>query len=140
MVFEDKSEKIDLNKLAEIWSPFKSNIWVKLTSPITKEEITKALEENNFQSPDVEVCHDLIWDISDRETHIKRIAWFVKNLDSEKYPIEIDFGIPNLNLGFFEIYDGNHRLLAAYYREDKFIHVYCSGAVDEIKKYSYTEN
>lgn len=135
MKFDLPPVKIDLNKLKELFNPFESNVWVKIDSPITIDEITDYINKGLYQSPDIEVKHDLIWDVSDRDIHLKRIAWLVKNYDSEQYPILIDFGIPSLGMGFFEISDGCHRVAAAIYRNDKFIYADCSGEVNEIEKY-----
>ena len=135
MQFDFSPVKIDLNKLKELFNPFESNVWVKLKKPITYEEITEYLHNDLLQSPYVEVKHDLIWDISDRDVHLKRIAWLVKNYDSEKYPITIDFGLPSLGMGFFEIADGCHRIAASIYRNDKFIYANCSGEVVIIENY-----
>lgn len=139
MEFTDTPIKIDLQKLSEIFHPFQSCIWVKCYKPITRYMIRVTVENKDFQSPEVPVEYDLIWDISDRRTHIKRIAWLVDNW-SDKNPIEIDFGIPELGIGFFEVGDGNHRLLAAYYLNKPYIMAHCSGSISEIEKYTYYEH
>lgn len=130
--------KIDLKKIKSLVRPFEESIWLNCVDPITKEEIKTALDNNNLQSPDVPIKFSGIWDNSAREEHIKRIAWFVKNLNLET-PICIDFGCGYLG-GHFEIYDGNHRLLAAYYREEKYILADCSGLIELIEEHTYHEN
>lgn len=127
-----KPIKISLDKLTQVWNPFYGCIWVKIDSPITKEEIANAIRKQQFITPDVPKPKDAIWDISSKEQHIQRIAWFVCNF-SDDYPIEIDFGIPGYcNL---QVDDGNHRLAAAIYSEKEFILAICGGDVSEIEKY-----
>lgn len=131
----DKPIKIDLIKLADLIQPFKSKIWINCKSPITKKDIEKYLSKKNLQSPDVKVQFDYIWDISTKDIHLKRVAWLVKNF-SDKYPISLDFGMTNFE-GYFNVDDGYHRLLAAYYLNKKYIKANCSGSIKEIKKYLY---
>jgi hypothetical protein len=46
-------------------------------------------------------------------------------------PIEIDVGVPSLGCNIdWPIYDGNHRLGAAIYRNDEYIPVEISGDID----------
>lgn len=126
--------KICLSKLSELYLPFQRNIWVKCETPITREEITKAIDNNELQSPSESVdMYMEWWDTSPRETHIKRIAWLVKHFDP-KYYISIDFGIPGLC--DFTIEDGNHRLLAAYYLNLPYILCDCAGSVDIIESFT----
>jgi len=126
--------KIDLLKLAELFQPWERNIWVECNKPISSIEIEESLYNNQTQGPHIPVKFELIWDISDRTTHIKRIAWLVNNF-SDDFPIEIDFGIPNTC--YPTIIDGNHRLLAAYFLKRSFIMVNWCGAISEVKKYTY---
>lgn len=128
--------KICLRKLSEVYLPFERNIWVKCETPITREEIQLAIENNELQSPSESVdMYMEWWDVSSRETHIKRIAWLVKNFD-HKYYISIDFGIPGLC--DFTIEDGNHRLLAAYFLNLPYIMADCCGEVNLIHHYTKT--
>jgi len=127
--------KIDLKKLSNRYNPFKSVNWVGIDTPIKREEIEQFIKKDKLQSPDVPIKFSGIWDVSNRETHIKRIAWLVKNYD-ENYPIEIDFGIPNLGVRF-QISDGIHRLHASFYLREKYILANCSGAISEIGNYTY---
>lgn len=136
-IYEDfnKLVKIDISKLSELINPYDSNIWVKVTKPITKEEISNAIRSNNLISPDFPKKTYLIWDESTREEHIARIAWLVTNYD-EKYYIEIDFGVPSLG-GRFELSDGNHRLAAAIYLNKPYILANVSGDLDLVDEYTY---
>lgn len=129
-------EKIDLKKLEEIWSPFNATVWIKLNTPVTKEEVAQAIAENKLISPETpkKMFMDF-WDESSREEHVQRIAWLVKNF-SDEYPIELDFGIPGFGgMCGFDIYDGNHRLAAAIYLERPYITANCSGAESLIDKF-----
>lgn len=131
-IMEDLSNiKLDLDKIKEVWNPFKNIIWVTLETPITEEEITSAIENNQLIHPDSPKKMYLnFWDESTREEHIQRIAWLVVNYN-ENFPIEIDFGIPELG-AYFAFIDGNHRMAAAIYRKEKYIRVSASGSEKEI--------
>lgn len=131
-------EKINLAKLSERFNPFKINVWVELHSPITREEIQLAIENSEFITPEQETPMYLIWDISTREQHVKRIAWLAVNF-SQEFPIAIDFGIDGFhNSGDF-ILDGCHRIAAAIYRKEKFITAECCGSESRINNYVYHE-
>lgn len=135
-----KPEKIDLIKLSNLFMPFHSRIWQKCDKPITRKEIEEYVLSNKLQSPDIKVEFDPVckfWDLSSRDIHLKRIAWLVQNFD-DQFPIAIDFGVPNFG-GHFEIIDGNHRLLAAYFLGKEYVNAECSGAVSEIEKFLYTK-
>ena len=128
--------KTSVKEIIQIWNPFNRNLWVTMNSPITRFEIAEVLQKDDLISPEVPVKMNLIWDISSRSEHIKRIAWFVKYYD-EKYSIEID-GIP----GYcgFTILDGNHRLAAVIYLEKPYIMAQMSGSIDIINKFLYDFN
>lgn len=126
---KDLIRPISISRLTERWNPFEFRIWPMMETPITHEEIRDALKRKVFLSPDAPKKMSQIWDISPREDHISRIAWFVENW-SDDYPIEIDFGIPLLARFIFE--DGNHRLAAAIYMGRTYIYAICSGAISEI--------
>lgn len=129
-------KKVDLSKLKELFNPFKSSVWVKLNSPITREEIKAAIDNGEFISPDEETPMYLIWDESTREQHAKRIAWLVENF-SHDFPIEIDFGIEGFDsLRHDIVLDGCHRIAAAIYRGEKFIMANCSGSKSRIDFYT----
>jgi len=124
-------QKISLEKFVALFNPFESNIWVKVSSPLTVEEILKA----SSVSPDVPQQTELIWNVEDRFTHAGRVRWLIENW-SDDYPIDIDFGMPNLGYPSSElICDGNHRLMAAIVLKRKWINANCSGEVNEIEKY-----
>lgn len=129
---QDLILRIDLSKLEAVWSPFRFVIWSGLDSPITREEIQEAIAKNQFLAPPRTKCN---FELS-RKEQISRIAWLVFNYDSENFPIDIDFGVTNLLEKIF-VQDGNHRLAAALYRNEKFIHVNCSGGLDRIQSFEY---
>jgi hypothetical protein len=115
----------------EPWNPF-SNIvwWASCVTPITHQEIKEAIDNFRFEESPRE---DSICDPLPREFHIKRIAYLV--VYGWDDPIEIDVGVPELccNIDWI-IIDGNHRLAAAFYREEKSIASNCSGSLSHIKE------
>lgn len=126
--------KIDLSKLIVDWNPFQSAIWSEMEKPITIMEVEDAIKKEQFISPDIPKPMYRIWDTSTREQHISRVAWFVTNYQ-EKYPIEIDFGIPGFC--YLTVEDGNHRLAAAIYLNLPFIWAIASGSTNLIREYGY---
>ena len=134
---QDFIVKIDLKKLSQIWNPFESKIWIKVNKPITREEISHAIEIKDFLDVGFQKKMYLIWDESTREEHIQRIAWLVENYN-ENYPLDIDFGVPSLG-GEFTMEDGNHRLAAAIYLNKPYILANVCGSQYEIEKFIYKE-
>lgn len=123
--------KVSLKKLATIANPFNSVVWEDLDTPITSDEIKKYIKEKNFLSIPFKMQENISSNRI-REYHLARIAYLVENPDLT--PIEIDVGIPEKNvLPSWIITDGNHRLAAALYRQDKNIHANCSGSHNAIK-------
>jgi hypothetical protein len=108
--------RIPLKQLAE-YNPFKNIIWEGLTSPITLDEVTEAIQAGRFLSTP---------SASTREEHIQRVAYLVLNVDQT--PIDIDVGIPVLNyVPLWPILDGHHRLAAAFYSKDSHIEAAIQG-------------
>lgn len=132
----NESQKIDLFKLLERIDVFSMSIWFNNDSHITLDEIGEAVKH-----------HDVLYrpstgdyDTASHKDHVKRIAWLVENW-SDDYPIELDFGIPELNYYVHNpILDGHHRLFAALYLRKEFINANCSGSVKEIEKYLFVEH
>ena len=123
--------KISISKLKEIYNPFESIIWHVLETPLTVEEITEAIQYNNFTNLQSEEF------ATSRQHHVLRIAWLVLNW-SDNFPIDIDFGCPNLGYPTRELVeDGNHRLAAAIYMNKDFINANCSGEEIETSKFLY---
>ncbi len=116
--------EIDLKDLVP-WNPFKHHVWRKLTRPISKREVTNAIAKKRFLRE---------WrNTWSRKDHIQRIAWFVVTPWHE--PISIDVGVPELGCNVdWIVIDGNHRLAAAFYREDTHISADVSGSVDLIQE------
>ena len=71
--------------------------------PPRPEEIQEAVDEGRIHSE----SNDDNQHIGEREWHIERIAWFVKNWRDDD-PILMKKPISNM-----DIYDGAHRLIAA---------------------------
>lgn len=133
---ETESQKIDLFKLLKRIDVFSMTIWFNNETHITLKEIEKAVKH-----------HDVMYrpstgeyDTDSHHEHVKRIAWLVENW-SDDYPIELDFGIPELNYNVYNpIMDGHHRIFAAIYLQKLFINANCSGSVKEIEKYLFVEH
>ena len=118
---------IDLNRL-EPWSPFQSRVWHSMRSPIQRKEIDQAVSEGRLKGFD-----ENLWQDESRSSHIERIAYLVVHGWDD--PISIDVGIPFLGCYVdWIIVDGNHRLAAAFYRNDTHIDVGISGCNDYIKE------
>jgi len=126
--------KIDLDKFKKIYDPFNMDIWG--IGIITKKMIEDHLIK--FKS------NNLIFDGSEKKfgnwfnksigEHLDRICFLIKNFD-ESFPIDIDFGIKGYS--GINVTDGNHRLIAAYYLNKKFINAVTCGSVDLIDFYTY---
>lgn len=101
--------------------------WVEGQSPITREEIAAALDRpNELIAPGLFV--DTVADSGERDNfgatraeHVKRIGWFVLNWDLS--PDDALTARENCGGGLSNITDGNHRYLAAWYREEDSIFV-----------------
>lgn len=127
----DIVQKISIEKLTALINPFERTNWVKLTSPLTIEEVLSSVPI----SYDIPQKMELIWNVEDRMTHAGRIHWLVLNW-SDDFPIDLDFGMPEMGYPSSEIiHDGHHRLMAAMILKKEFINARCSGAVSEIEKY-----
>lgn len=132
------TEKISISKLTKIWNPFEFKIWIKMETPVTEAEIVEAINNNQLIGPDSpKKMYMDFWDESTREEHVHRIAWFVKNY-SHDYPLSLDFGIPNLGVGF-NFDDGNHRLAAAIFLKLEYVVAEVGGSIDEIEKFIYKD-
>lgn len=111
------------------WNPFKNPVWFDMNSPITYTEVKKAIDNNTLLSIPLPLSSPATLPVFPREIHIRRVAYLVVNLDPT--PIDIDVGV--LDLGCvveWIITDGNHRLAAAFYREDDSIQAYLQGDIN----------
>lgn len=114
--------KLPLSKL-EPWNPFENVVWgMDLDRPITREEIAEAIEARDFMTaPD--------WSPDDflpvpRRDHVARVAYLVVHGWDDAIEFEV---CPQ---GGWPIYDGNHRLAAAFYRGAAEIEVDVGGFLD----------
>ena len=82
--------------------------------PPQPEEIQKAVDEGRLQ----EECNDENQHLGERNWHIERIAYFVKNWKDDD-PICMQKPISNM-----EIDDGAHRLIAARHLKKDTIQAY----------------
>ncbi len=121
---EDLIVDVPTSALADLCSPFRGSVWRRMKRPVTREEITKALEADDLLPPDGKPTADL-----SRKQHIARITWFVRHGWSD--PVEIDVGIPTFG-GHVDwpLIDGNHRFAAALYLGHHTIRSGFNGSVD----------
>lgn len=123
MIQKEISIWVSLKKLAD-FSPFENVIWPSVKSPITKKEVSVALNQNRLHRHPVSPK-------SSRRVHAERIAFLVNHIDIN--PIVIDIN------SFWPVLDGNHRLAAAFYRGDRIIEVSPDGFLDDFEKYELGE-
>ena len=119
--------KICLSKLKE-HCPLDCSIW-HIYPAITKKEISDAIVAQMFETNPVE---EYPWDVElnqNRDLHIRRIAYFVEHGWSDNIELDVGFLYLGCDPGWI-IEDGNHRYLAACFRNDEFIDVEYSGSVD----------
>lgn len=120
----------DLKEYVNPYSP-----WIDLESPITEEEIQNCLnnqEEKLIETPLWIKLRNKQERIENREKHIQKIAYFVKNPPNK--PISIDVGIPSMHMPSYIIEDGNHRLAASFFKQRKMIKAFISGESNFIKE------
>lgn len=114
-------ERLSVKKLLKMWNPFEGNDWGYLSSVEKRKIKLSTLKVSNTYPKS--------------KNSFQKIAWLIKNLDTEKYPILVDVGIPGI-CGF-DMADGNHRFAAAIMRGDKYVWASCSGECDYIKYFRY---
>lgn len=131
--FYDTSDiKIDVANIAAICNPFETNIWP--CNPVTVEMVEECIVSKKFNKEVYTRVRDVYRDWT-AEEHAERIAFYVVN-GWENETIHIDVGCPSF--GFcpdWIVLDGNHRLAAAIFREDKQIRCDISGeckTIDEL--------
>jgi hypothetical protein len=104
------SVKLPLSKL-ESWNPFRNVIWgMDLEQPITRKEVEEAIASEDFKvDPD---WGPSLEDGVTRRDHIARVAYLVVHGWGDAIEFEAN------PYGDWPIYDGNHRLAAAFFRGD----------------------
>lgn len=102
------SEKILIKDLSDL-NPFLYPIWEGIETPITIEEVLRAVKNKLFLTTSFD--SKISWT---REQHIARIAYLVVNKSKE--PIVIYHHLMRRIL-----IDGNHRLASAIVRKEKYI-------------------
>lgn len=133
-------EKLAVALLADILDPY--HTLARLCGPdseLTQRMVQTCIDENclnpnyyldfHTETPGSE------WTLLD---HAARIAWLVVN--GWEDPIELDFGIPSLGHSWYPLLDGHHRLAAAIFRQDPWIPANCSGSMDEIERFRWTNH
>ncbi len=100
--------------------------WLEGKDAITREEIQRAIDDEDFHS---EPIAEEWYEDGVRDKHIKRIAYLVVHGWDDA--IEIDVGVPVLSYWNDHIViDGNHRLAAAIFRGDETIGACIAGQLD----------
>jgi hypothetical protein len=105
-------------KLRKVANPFVTFPWDD--GFLSRKEVTKAIKHHKLESRPYSEAF---------VNHNERVAYLVVYPASD--PISVDVGVPSL--GFIPnwiILDGNHRLAAAIYRNDKTIAAMVSGEDD----------
>jgi len=116
------SVQVSVQKIKDIWSPYRMKLWCRTTVHMT--DVRREIKLGRFIKKPWSMRRG--WT---SEQHAQRIAWLVVNGWAD--PIEVDVGIPGIMGGFMLpdlITDGNHRLAAAIYRRDKTILANVSGS------------
>lgn len=117
------------------WNPFDNVVWLGLEVPITKGEVQSAINENKLAAYPLSYYYASSNDNSakERSHHIQRIAYLATHSWSDA--IVIDVGVPELGQHVdWIIIDGNHRLAAAVFRNDKHIVASVSGSISYAKR------
>lgn len=114
------------------YSAFKHPVWFEVTKPITKKEVAGAIRAGFFFDRPLNGGQAFLPE-GIRTLHIWRVAYLVVNPDPR--PIFVDVGIPHMGVYIdWIVDDGNHRLAAAIFRQDKTIPASISGCVRTIRE------
>ena len=119
--YDTSLTKVNLKEIPEL-NPFNSIVWNTLTTPITKEEVQKCIDDRQFlELPYRYTPRGITWN---RNAHARRIAYFVVYIEyphdeDDPYPILYQSVCHETNYLYdWPIRDGNHRLAAAFFRGD----------------------
>jgi hypothetical protein len=104
-------------------NPFEVPVWWGMESPITREEVQRALDGEDFHKDPIEPN---FMDPAPRELHVRRVACLVQQGWTDAIVIEPW-------MGNWPIQDGNHRLAAAVFRGDPSIEVSFCGFLEDIR-------
>jgi hypothetical protein len=122
MIVNPEDLAIQSLPVSEVWAVYhrrqqddNCRWWCCEDMPPRPEEIQKALNEGRLQSE----RNDLNQHFGEREWHIERIAYLVKNWHDEGYPVCMKKPISKM-----DIYNGAHRLLAARHLKKDTIQAY----------------
>lgn len=131
-----------VKKIHQFADPF--SCWSNITTPISFEEIQKAIDNFNPATTyeDLKPTTNMfikgpkLTEDELRQAHIQKIAYMVlKGVDMK---IDIDVGIPGYGSGAEHIIaDGNHRLAAAIFRGDEYIEAEWCGCEETFKNYDF---
>lgn len=111
----DEVVLISLDRLARLCDPFETSPWA---TPVSREAVQRAIETGRLVSAPLP---------GNEGDHAGRIAYLVVNPADD--PIDLDVGVPELGCDVdWPVVDGNHRLAAALFREDRDIAVTWAGS------------
>lgn len=126
--------EISVKKLARLCKPL--SCWVEVEQSITPEEIHACIERGDESLVSTPLWTAFLFKKTtitveeNRDRHIQKVAWFVKNGFND--PIEIDVGSSRLGIMVDHlVQDGNHRLAAAIIRGDKTIKAHVGGSIED---------
>jgi hypothetical protein len=123
--------------LRAICDPFEGVCWRDLSAPLQLQEVDAVLEAGT------EKLHAVFSpataggkgrEAEDRLLHAQKVAWFARHGFQE--PLDIDVGVPIFGCHVrWKVQDGNHRLAAAIYRqerlgEDPWLALVVSGSIN----------
>lgn len=114
---------IPLSRITSIHNPYVVSPWDNGQN-VTIEGVETALREGRLEP--LSYSNNQPRSNWTTRKHEERIAWLVTNGWNE--PIEIEFRYADMES--FRIWDGNHRLAAAIYRQDTMISVQLGGFFD----------
>lgn len=126
--------EVDTYTLSQICNPL--SCWMEQKTPITKEEVLECLENGEEELVETPLWINIDSEkeiLENREKHIKKIAYFVKNKPEK--PIFIDVGIPEMGAFVdYIIFDGNHRLAADIIAERPYTKATIIGSDEQMKE------
>lgn len=127
---------IPVESITQYCNPYEGEPWTGNNHTFTKQEVWQRVESNLVEktpySKHVEKYRSEGWKDWDLETHMRRVAYLLKNgWRANTNPIQLDIGV----LGYTDpdwwfVEDGNHRLAAAIARGDVKIKCEISGDIE----------
>lgn len=129
--------ELSVKRLSRLCKPLAC--WVEVDQDIKPEEVLACLDRGEEALVATPLWTSILFSRTpitaeeNRQRHIQKVAWFVKNKANE--PISLEVGCEALGVWADHIIsDGNHRLAAAIIRGDKTIAACVGGGVTDAKR------